>query len=104
MENQAKALQQPAINGMLDQDDTQQVLFSEAELNAGMDFLRAAGLAPAMLAGQGTDSRAVSTNSGLADTLKSMGMDIANKMEEFWTPLRPWAWILPTRWRSSARG
>ena len=39
MENQAKALQQPAINGMLDQDDTQQVLFSEAELNAGMDFL-----------------------------------------------------------------
>ena len=83
MENQAGALQQPAINVTLGQDNTQQVLFSEAELNAGMDFLRAAGLAPTMLAAQVTDSGAVTTNSGVADALKAVGMDIANKMEEF---------------------
>ena len=43
MENQAEALQQLAINVTLDRDNTQQLLLSKGELNAGMDFLRAAG-------------------------------------------------------------
>ena len=83
MENQAKALQQPAINVTLDQDNTQQLLLSKAELNAGMDFLRAAGLDPMTLV-QDADIGAATANSpGVADAIKSMGKDIADKMEEF---------------------
>ena len=78
-----EALQQLAINFTLDQDNAQQVLLSEADVNAGMDFLRAAGLAPTTLVAQGADSRAATANSGVADALKAMGTDIANKMEEF---------------------
>ena len=73
MENQAEALQQPAINVTLGQDNTQQVLLSEAELNAGTDFLRAAGLAPTTLAVQGANSRAV--------TVITLALQ---------TPSRPW--------------
>ena len=79
MENQAKALQQPAINVTLQHSVS---ALSEAELITGFNFLQAAGLVPTTLTVQDANSGATMANSsGVVDTLKATGKDIANRME-----------------------
>jgi hypothetical protein len=75
--------QQPPININLDGDNTQQVRLSKAELNAGMEFLRAAGFDPTTPAQNAGSGAATATSSGVTDAIEAMGKDIADKMQEF---------------------
>ena len=87
MENQIEVQvqqQQQANNTTQERGNTQQVYHvSEAELNAGMDFLRAAGFDPTTIKQDANNGAGMAKPSDIAATIKAMGKDIANKMDEF---------------------